>query len=97
MRPPPRTREPFMSQAATKPQIHRTAAEYKAAAIRGQATMKAIYYVDGQPHTAEDVMSRTGWTKVQTLAVIRRERDSKRIPLTWARFEEIAALRRSES
>lgn len=86
-----------MSQSKTKATFTLTAADHKRASTRGQAAMKAVYYIDGAPCQAEDVMERTGWTKDQVVATIRRERDMKRLPLTWARIDEIAARRRGES
>lgn len=85
-----------MPQPKTKATFTLTAADRKRASTRGQAARKAVYYIDGQPCAAEDVMARTGWTKDQVVATIRRERDNKRTPLSWARIDEIAARRRGE-
>ncbi|MFN7883261.1 MAG: hypothetical protein ACK5PF_09645 [bacterium] len=86
-----------MSQATKPPMFNITKDDHVRASTRGSSAMKAIYYIDGKPAQAEEVMARTGWTKNQVIATIRRERDMKRLPLTWARIDEIAARRRGEA
>lgn len=86
-----------MPSSKSSPSFHLTPAARQKASARGQAAMKAIYYIDGQPCAAEEVMERTGLTKYQVIDAIRRERDNKRLPLTWERLEEIAKRRRGES